>query len=83
MALKYYTRVCLSLVLSRGGGGHSQYILEGCAATHQKGGLRHGHNPKKGVSWVRAQPKKGVLGMGTGVEKGGSYARAPVEKGGS
>ena len=80
MALKYYTRVCLSLVLSRGGGGHSQYILEGCAAGTSKKGARA--QPQKGGSWVRAQPKKGVLGMGTGVEKGGSCAWAPVEKGG-
>ena len=47
-----------------GGGGHSQYILVGCAAAHPKrGGLRHGHNPKMGGG--------GVLGTGTSGKRGG------------
>ena len=47
-----------------GGGGHSQYILVGvCRSTSKKGGLRHGHNPKRGVLGT-GTIKKGVLGTG-------------------
>ena len=39
------------LMAGGGGGGHSRYILVGvCRSTSKKGGLRHGHNPKKGGS---------------------------------
>ena len=62
-------------VPGRGGGaGHSQYILVGCTAAHPKGGgggLRHRHNPKKGVLRHGHNPKKGGLRHGHKSKKGG------------
>ena len=58
-----------------GGGGHSPYILVGvCRSTSKKGGLRHRHNPKRGVLGTGQARKKGVLGTGQ-VKKGGSLLR--------
>ena len=50
-------------------GGHSQLILVGvCYGTSKKGGLRHGHNPKRGVLGTGTMRKRGVLGTGTVVD---------------
>ena len=55
---------------TRGGGGHSQYILVGvCRSTSKKGGLRHGYNPKRGVLGNGHKSKKG--GIRHGQKKGG------------
>ena len=59
--------------VSRGGGGHSQYILVGvCRSTSKKGGLRHGHNPRKGGLRHGHESKKGGLRHGHESKKGGS-----------
>ena len=63
--------VSLSEVLcpGGGGGGHSQYILVGvCRSTSKKGGLRHGHNPKRGVLGTGTTQKGGLR---YGSKKGG------------
>ena len=74
---------------SPGGGGHSHYILVGvCRGTSKKGGLRHWHNPKRGVLGM-GKPKRGVLGkrheskkwvLGTGTSRKMGFLRTGLVK---
>ena len=79
----YMWSLKLNMYISRGGGGHSQYILVGvCHSTSKKGGLRHGHNPKRGVLSTGTTQKRGVLGTGTTQKGGGLKHRHESKKGG-
>ena len=49
-------------IYTRGGGGGLRHI--------QKGGLRHGHNRKRGVLGTGTTQKRGVLGTGTSRKRG-------------
>ena len=44
-----------------GGGDTLNIYWWGCIAAHTKGGLRHGHNPKKGVLGTGTTRKNGIL----------------------
>ena len=78
LALKWHGRFPASHISTPG--GHSQYILVGvCRSTSKKGGLRHGHNPKRGGGLRHGyNPKKGVLGTGTSRKRG--FLRAGLVK---
>ena len=42
-----------------GGGGTLNIYWYGCAAADKKGGLRHGHKPKRGTLGTGTNPKGG------------------------
>ena len=75
-ALCFYTADKLHVSFP-GGGGTLSINTGGCVPRHiKKGGLRHGHNPKKGGWGLRHghnPPKKGGGGLrhGHNSEKGG------------
>ena len=67
----------------RGGGGAlSIYTGGGVPRNIQKGGLRHGHNPKRGVLGTGTAQKRGVLGTDTSQKRGVLGTGTSRKKGG-